>query len=456
MPGGSPRADRAAGREAVMCRLLLAALLGALTLSAAGAAGSAGSGQARWVITDLGTLGKKGEQSTAVAINERGQIIGNRFVAVHIEGFNWADAPHPFLWEKGTMRDLGTLAGIDRSWPPRHQSEAVAINDRGQVVGRSDTTTGPSHAFLWEKGRMRDLGTLGGTYSWPVGINDRGEVAGSSNTKTGYSRAFLWRDGRLTDLGTLGGAESEAAAINDRGQIVGWAKIKAYSHAPRQDGTQIARAFLWQNGKMTDLGLFAGQTKGAGSWAVAINDHGTVVGSGEARAPAGIGSPMSHASLWRGGKATDLNALVGKGGSLAIAVNERGDVVGVKGPDLTEEVGSKSADCDFGCHAFLWRNGKMIDLGTFAGARPGVSEPLDVNDHGDVVGWSRTLHGDHAFVWHDGVMTDLGTLPGDYRSAAVAINNRGQIVGWSEPAPNPSAPKIGRRHAVLWTLRPGS
>ena len=69
------------------------------------------------------------------------------------------------------MRDLGTLGG----W----SSAAVAINDRGQIVGTSVTKTKNgdgdpvSHAFLWQNGKMRDLGTLGGWSSAAVAINDR-------------------------------------------------------------------------------------------------------------------------------------------------------------------------------------------------------------------------------------------------------------------------------------------
>jgi uncharacterized membrane protein len=43
-------------------------------------------------------------------------------------------------------------------------------------------------------------------------------------------------------------------------------------------------------------------------------------------------------------------------------------------------------------------------------------------------------------------MTDLGTLPGGKESEAFAINDPGQILGWSET-------KSGSHHAVLWTLK---
>jgi probable HAF family extracellular repeat protein len=78
--------------------LLVALILGAVVaLGVSGAASPSGSAKARWVMSDLGTLG--GRYSKAVAINERGQVVGKS----QIRPGGWYEA---FLWQSGKLTDL--------------------------------------------------------------------------------------------------------------------------------------------------------------------------------------------------------------------------------------------------------------------------------------------------------------------------------------------------------------
>jgi probable HAF family extracellular repeat protein len=101
----------------------------------------------------------------------------------------------PFLWEKGRMRNLGTLGGTFGG--------ANAINSGGQVVGSSSLAENPfacltgeagCHPFIWQHGKLEDLGTLGGTFANGEWLNDVGEVIGFSRTTGDESiHAFFWK-----------------------------------------------------------------------------------------------------------------------------------------------------------------------------------------------------------------------------------------------------------------------
>jgi probable HAF family extracellular repeat protein len=108
------------------------------------------------------------------------------------------------------MRDLGVLPG-------GKNSTALAVNARGQVIGSGDRKGGSGRAFFWQDGSMTDLGVLaGGTQSKAVALNDQGQVIAYSwftkydpngedhyNAK-GRSSGGSWGIGRANDTLSYG------------------------------------------------------------------------------------------------------------------------------------------------------------------------------------------------------------------------------------------------------------
>lgn len=91
--------------------------------------------------------------------------------------------------------------------------------------------------------------------------------------------------------------------------------------------------------------------------------------------------------------------------------------------------------------AFLWKEGRFLDLGP----EPGGSHAYGINDAGTVVGDSWTLtERPAATVWDSGRLVRLPALPGEQASVAYDINSDGLVVGRSTDS------ATGRHRAVAW------
>ncbi len=233
-------------------------------------------------------------------------------------------------------------------------------------------------------------------------------------------------------MGTLpGGSDSRALGENEKGQVVGWSYTLLANHA-------AVHAFSWtQRGGLVDLSALVG-LGGNDSVASEVSDYGQIAGYSF--------TPSQHPNAYSWTAATgvvDLGTLPGGSESRATRVSDRGQIVGWA--DTT----SIPAGADSGIrHGFSWTAaGGMVDLGTFGGS---ASTAAAVNDVGQVVGYSDLASGAwHAFLWTKAAgMRDLGTLGGS-TSTAHAINEDGQVVGQSTTA------KDGPTHAFSWTAAGG-
>jgi probable HAF family extracellular repeat protein len=131
---------------------------------------------------------------------------------------------------------------------PRGFALPFAINEQAEVVGIKEYPTGVIHAGSWRARQgVRDLGTLGGASSQAIDINDRGDVVGGSEVTSGSfeQRTFLWTEARgMRSLGTFGGELSGAFAINNRREVVGGSQ--------RRDGG--GAVYVSNNGNLAGVG----------------------------------------------------------------------------------------------------------------------------------------------------------------------------------------------------------
>ena len=98
------------------------------------------------------------------------------------------------------------------------------MNDKGQVTGFARDSAGVDHPYLYQNGVMKDLGSLGGQGGWGFAINASGAVTGYSLPAAGADRAFLYKDGKMLDLDPKGKADfSIGFHISDRGEVLGFA-----------------------------------------------------------------------------------------------------------------------------------------------------------------------------------------------------------------------------------------
>jgi len=256
---------------------------------------------------DLGVL-PGGYRSSALDINDLGQIVG------------WSESPgpyfplkHAFLWTRDTgMVDLGTFQDTD--------TEALSINNVGQVMGAALISTFPFRGFFWtpESG-MIDLGSLGGTFTIPYDMNNLGQITGTSQTASSCCDAFLWTPGTgMIDIGSFGGL-STGVAVNNLGHVAG--------QSDTAEG--LGHAFFWNGGMLADLSTLGGRN----SFSVDLNDADQIAGESETAAN------TQEGFVWM--EETGILALGTLGGPLTSVnkMNNAGQVVGfsdLPGPGLPD------------------------------------------------------------------------------------------------------------------------
>ena len=192
-----------------------------------------------FVVMAFGTrVGPIGWEQFPRAMNDFGAAVGWTEVEFYAGGA-------PFLYSSGVLQNLGYLCspGCGALRGSGRGGEATDVNEHGQVVGWAkadpplcptnpyDWSCYPDHAFLWEDGTMKDLGTLpDAADSRANGVTNAGVVVGESG-----GHGVIWAAGAIHDLG----AGTKVAVTTADAVLV----------------TSASGQFIWSGGMMAPLKL---------------------------------------------------------------------------------------------------------------------------------------------------------------------------------------------------------
>jgi uncharacterized membrane protein len=208
-----------------------------------------------------------GTLTQPAAVNDLGVVVGSTsFSDGSRQSFWWfggafhrLNIPYPFVW-------------------------ALAVNDLGEIAGMTSKSVPPTpvnpgslnQVFVWQNGHYIILPTGSADYAHPTGINLAGNVVGFYGESNGdLFEGFLYAKGKLNTIGTLGLGRSYALGVNNLDQVVGEAN---------SDPTNIPYnevAIIYEKGHVTDLNtLIPANTGWHLTQASGINNLGQIVGNG--------------------------------------------------------------------------------------------------------------------------------------------------------------------------------
>jgi uncharacterized membrane protein len=198
-------------------------------------------------------------------MNNQGTVVGGADTSVSDSNYpNFSPlatgAPNPFLehaflWSHGHTVALGALPGPNSSTSDWVNESGVAAG--ASTTGLIDPLTGwlAAEAVIWKHGSVIPLGDLGGHESIGIAINDREQVGGFGANAvpdpfslfgfTTQTPAFVWKRGVMRDIGTLGGPDAAILDMSNSGAV---GLSYTNSNANPTTGIPTLDPFFWTRG----------------------------------------------------------------------------------------------------------------------------------------------------------------------------------------------------------------
>ncbi|WP_395341338.1 DUF3466 family protein [Ningiella sp. W23] len=337
-----------------------------------------------------------------------------------------------------TIENLGTIGA------PESSSSALALNESGQVVGSYTDADGNTVAFLWDAiNGMQSLGTLGGDFSTARDINNHGQIVGTSGTGVdNQNSGFVYDSGVMSQVIDLtssvdGGIKSsDAYGINDYGQILGSYSEAVFNEEDESFDKVAGETFLKSGEELELSGRLPGNESGASSVFIAgtnaLNENGDYTGLAFGTSQSEDGGASGVFVKNRG---EDIMGLGTLGGRVAFGfdINDRGTIVGRSRLENPED----------GYHAFVYNEASgMTDMNDLFGFN--TSNLRNINNNNMAVGWGSANFGisedeptfspflfdldtNELFLLNDLLSADSDFMSLDF---AYSINENNDIVGY--------------------------
>lgn len=287
------------------------------------------------------------------SINSSGQVVGGFNDCLSVNMSECDEGPFSaFLYDPAK----GSTVRI--ALPDASDHTAKAINDAGAIIFDGNPY-GVDDGFVLSNGTATHFGEDAFVY----GINSKGWVSGTKIGTDGLQYAFRW-DG--TSVRPIAPAPSLSGGLNAAGVVAG----AVFDNREFQ-------ASVFAAAGVQVLGLLPGDTE---SMAVAINDHGRVVGFSSNN------FPVEHAFVFDLPNGPMQDVVPGGSSSLS-SVNAAGDAVG------------SILELNYPVSAILWHDGTVIDL-TRALNDPSwqLLSATAINDKGQICGVGIHDGGQYAYV----------------------------------------------------------